>query len=163
MAAYWRAALLCLMVCVAGCETGGTATPVIGDATDLNWMIAEQRGKVVLVDFWATWCTPCVEGFPHTVGLANKYRGQGLAAISVSLDDPADFVKVNRFLVTQKANFPHLISKYGGGTDSMDAFELDAAVPHYRLYDRAGKLRYQWNGMPDDLEEKVEELLAEQP
>jgi thiol-disulfide isomerase/thioredoxin len=127
-------------------------------------MLADQKGKVIMVDFWATWCPPCVENFPHTVGLANLYCDQGLAMISVSLDDPDDFTKVNRFLVTQRATFfPTLISKDGGGTASVEAFELEESVPHYRLYDRQGKLRHSWNGTPEDIEERIKELLAESP
>jgi thiol-disulfide isomerase/thioredoxin len=139
-----------------------TVAPKVGDVADYNRLIASNKGKVVIVDFWATWCPPCVDNFPHTVGMANKYRDQGVAMISVSLDDPDDFAKVNRFLVGQRATFfPTIISKDGGGSASVDAFELDESVPHYRLYDRQGKLRYKWNGTPDDLEEKIQELLAE--
>ena len=141
-----------------------TVAPKVGDVADYNRLIASNKGKVVIVDFWATWCPPCVDNFPHTVGMANKYRDQGVAMISVSLDDPDDFAKVNRFLVGQRATFfPTIISKDGGGSASVDAFELDESVPHYRLYDRQGKLRYKWNGTPDDLEEKIQELIAESP
>lgn len=160
----WRVAILasCALFYL-GCSEQPTA-PVVGDITDYNRLVAGQKGKVVMVDFWATWCPPCVENFPHTVGLAEKYGGQGLAMISVSLDDPDDFAKVNRFLVGQRATFfPTIISKDGGGSASVDAFELDESVPHYRLYDRQGKLRYQWNGTPDDIEQRIEELIAESP
>jgi thiol-disulfide isomerase/thioredoxin len=52
--------------------------------------IKEQQGKVVVVDFWADFCVPCKKEFPHLVELHQKYGGQGLVAISVTLDDPTD-------------------------------------------------------------------------
>src|SRR5438045_8126486 len=57
-----------------------------GDAKALDELIARHQGQVVLVDYWATWCGPCVENFPHTVALAKKYRSQGLATIAVNFD-----------------------------------------------------------------------------
>src|SRR5688572_18937744 len=53
------------------------------DADEYQRTLEKHRGKVVLVDFWATWCAPCVKQFPHTVGLERKYKDRGLAVISV--------------------------------------------------------------------------------
>ena len=133
----------------------------VGSTAEYEAIVAKHQGKVVLVDFWATWCGPCVESFPHTVELADKYREQGLATISVSLDDPEKMPIVKQFLSEQKANFDHLVSQNGASSESMEAFNLNAAVPHIRLYDRTGKVRYDWDGVPDELAEKIQELLSE--
>lgn len=167
-----------LLACVlAGCQTkseppgAAVKTPAaaakaipeakVGGAPELAALVDSHQGKVVLVDFWATWCSPCVEKFPHTVALAEKYRKEGLVAISVSLDDPDGLEQVQKFLTSQGADFEHLVSKDGGSSESMEAFQLDAAVPHYRLYDRTGKVRYDWDSLPSDIEKTVESLLAE--
>lgn len=133
------------------------------DIDGYNLEIQKHKGSVVLVDFWATWCIPCVEQFPHTVQLHEKYSGQGLAVLSLSFDDEGSEADVRNFLREQKAYFLNLRSEYGAGTESMEKFDLDAAVPHYRLYDHTGKLRESWNGEPDGIEQKIEELLKESP
>ena len=63
--------------------------------------LAKHRGKVVLVDFWATWCPSCVEQFPHTVELHRKFAESGLAVVSVSLDEPDAEPQVREFLRRQ--------------------------------------------------------------
>jgi len=55
--------------------------------------LSNYRGKVVLLDVWATWCTPCREETPHLVELQDKYRGQGLQIIGVSMDDSPEPVR----------------------------------------------------------------------
>lgn len=52
----------------------------------LQEMVLKNRGKVVVVDFWATWCIPCVKNFPHMLEVQKKYGKDGLVSISVSLD-----------------------------------------------------------------------------
>ena len=55
----------------------------VADRQAFDALVEQRRGEVVLVDFWATWCIPCVQQFPHTVDLHRKYAGRGLAVISV--------------------------------------------------------------------------------
>jgi cytochrome c biogenesis protein CcmG/thiol:disulfide interchange protein DsbE len=55
--------------------------------------LSSYRGKVILLDFWATWCDPCREEIPHFVELQNKYANQGLQIIGVSMDDSIDPVR----------------------------------------------------------------------
>jgi thiol-disulfide isomerase/thioredoxin len=142
----------------------------VAAAAALQQLLRKHAGRVVLIDFWATWCGPCKQLFPHVVALHRELADQGLAVISVSLDDPDHEPEVLRFLQQQDAGFANLISQFGTGSQSADAFDLRGDVPMYKLYDRAGQLRYQFSGEPSGLEhgeplEKIEgrvkELLAE--
>lgn len=126
------------------------------DLTGYENQVARQLGKVVLVDFWATWCKPCRQQFQHTVQLGRKYQDQGLVVMSVSIDqldknESLDELKarVLDFLKQQSATFPNLlipVTNLAPGDPGIEdilieRFELDGgAVPHYKLYDRQGRL-----------------------
>ncbi len=173
---------------VAGCESGSVATDRDSSSTppkaltpeDVNLkivdgaafrdVISKHKGQVVLVDYWATWCDPCRENFPHIVELHEQHAGDGLAVVSVSTDDPEEESQVRKFLAQQSATFANLLSKFGNGTKSADELNFDGGVPLYKLFDRQGKLRYQFGQFPDNLEngqpmenvdQRVKELLAE--
>lgn len=136
-------------------------TLVPADEKDLDALIAKHKGKVVFVDYWATFCAPCKKAFPHTVELHKKHQGEGLVVISIAFDLLEDEQKAKDFLQKQGATFDNLISKYdGGGTDANDAFGI-GPLPHLRLYDRKGEMRHKWDGKAVDLDAKVKELLEE--
>ena len=63
------------------------------ELTGEQFKISAYRGKVVLLDFWATWCDPCREEIPHLIELQTKYRGLGLQIVGVSMDDASEPVK----------------------------------------------------------------------
>lgn len=156
-------AVAALALFVGPLATAADVTMVPGDEKDLDKLIAKNKGKVVFVDYWATFCAPCKKSFPHTVELSKKHKAEGLVVISVSMDLLEDQEKALAFLKKQGAAFDNLISKYdGGGTDANEAFGI-GPLPHLRLYDRKGVLRYKWDGKPKDLDAKVEELLKEKP
>ncbi|MFZ1935778.1 MAG: TlpA disulfide reductase family protein [Thermoguttaceae bacterium] len=135
---------------VGGCSHGDT--PAVArttarvalatvDSRALAEAIARCRGKVVLVEFWATWCAPCVKLFPHTVELHRRLADRGLVVISVSMDDTENQTAVLRFLRGRGARFENFISQYGLGSEGFDAFDInDGALPHLKLYDRDGRL-----------------------
>jgi len=134
-------------------------------------ILEEHRGEVVLVDFWATWCTRCLELMPHTIDLQKRLSDQGLCVILVSLDSPEDHRNtVEKRLAKNGVSFVSYISAYGGGAKSAEVFEIDeGALPNMKLYDRKGKLRKVFSAgqMPpdpfeeEDISEAVRELLAE--
>lgn len=80
--------------------------------------LSSYRGKIVLLDFWATWCVPCREATPHFVELQQKYGNRGLQVIGVSMDDSPD--PVRPFVQQLHVNYPivmgtaHTGEQYGG-------------------------------------------------
>lgn len=74
--------------------------------------ISAKKARLTMVDAWATWCAPCKENFPHVVEMNAKYAGQGLAVVSLSLDDPTDGAALGeaaKFLREQKAVFTNFV------------------------------------------------------
>jgi len=167
--------LCCAAACLAtGCGPGSpqpaaqpTSLSVI-DEKGLDEAVAQQRGKVVLVDFWATWCGPCKEGFPHLVELYERFSERGLVVMSVSMDDSEDEPAARAFLHEQEASFPNFISRYGTSSDGFEAFAIeDGSVPFYRLYNRQGELVRTFSSGGEqidsaELDKAVESALAEQ-
>ena len=141
-------------------QVGSRVALVDGSNQTLADWIAKHHGKVVLVDFWATWCGPCVKEFPHLVELSNKHRDAGLAVISVSMNEPKDRPSVLAFLKRQKADFENLLPEYGAGSKFLEAFDLRGDVPFYKLYDSKGVLRFSFSDDPSGIEncESIEKI-----
>ena len=165
-------AIALLVLAEVGCQQA-SAPPVglvVIDRQGYDQVLAKHRGKVILVDFWATWCHPCVRQFPHTVEMSRKFEDRGLAVVSVSLDNPDQSEKTRQFLQAIGASFDNLLSKYGVSQESMTSFDVEGGtIPHYKLYDRKGNLRASFSTdpqadqqfTPEDIERRVVELLAE--
>jgi thiol-disulfide isomerase/thioredoxin len=111
------------------------------DGPGLKQAIASNRGKVVLVNFWATWCQPCVEEFPDLVKLDRAYRGRGLVVLAVSVDEPETQSRVPVFLASQKATFLAYVRRPGDSEAFINAVDKNwsGAVPVTYLFDRSGK------------------------
>lgn len=106
-------------------------------------ILTQFRGSVVLVDFWATWCGPCVDEFPHTVELHRRFADRGLSVLTVSCDEPDEPTAIRQFLASQEAyDLNNFVSVHGGSTATFDAFEIANSIPHFKVYDRRGRLQY---------------------
>lgn len=120
--------------------TDGTKQTVPSvDRAGFDALLAKHKGKVVLVDFWATWCPPCRKKFPHTVALAKELAAEGLVVIGVSMDDKDALADVRKFLAKQRATFENVRAANGG--DDITAFKLpNESIPCLRLFDREGQV-----------------------
>jgi thiol-disulfide isomerase/thioredoxin len=119
------------------------------DARGLLGRIAREKGNVVLVNFWATWCVPCREEFPEFARLQAMYAGRGLRVIGVSTDLERDRPAVEKFLAAQKPGFPNYRRKSGGDPqefiDAVDA-SWGGELPFTVLYARDGRKATVFSG-----------------
>ena len=126
---------------------GKPAPPING--TDVDGKPVSLRGvkgKVVLVDFWSTWCPPCVAAVPQLNTLADRYRDRGLEILGVNVDALHEDVKdvktaltvVRRFLVDHGSSWTCLLS--GTGTDPITKAYGVSEIPANYLIDRDGKV-----------------------
>jgi thiol-disulfide isomerase/thioredoxin len=127
-------------------------TAVDGRDVDLKKM----RGKVVVLDFWGTWCMPCVMSMPHLKEVYDKYHPQGLDLIGIAFDTDKD--KLVSFLEEHEIKW----AQHFDGKGQQNEFGLEFGIdrwPTVWIVGKDGKLR-DMNGR-EDLEQKVEKLLAE--
>jgi cytochrome c biogenesis protein CcmG/thiol:disulfide interchange protein DsbE len=118
--------------------------------------LSSYRGKIVLLDFWATWCHGCKTEIPWYVEFQDKYKSQGLAAIGVSMDDGWKAVKP--FLAEHKLNYPIVI-----GSDSLAKQYAVESLPVTLLIDRRGNIAESHAGLVDKsaFEADIQTLLKE--
>lgn len=121
----------------------------------------QLRGKVVYVDFWASWCSPCAQSFPFLNDLDSELRGQGLHVLGINLDEKPDDAKA--FLEKHPANFTVAVDADGQCPRDFGV----QAMPSSYLVDRQGIIRHVHlgfrRGEAEQLRGLVEQLLAEHP
>jgi len=110
------------------------------DLAGKQWHLKDLHGKVVLVNFWATWCPPCRKEMPDLEALYQEKKQQGLVVLALSDEEEA---KVRPFIAEKGYSFPVLLDHEGGATKSF----VVQGIPKTFLFDRKGKLVSQANDM----------------
>jgi thiol-disulfide isomerase/thioredoxin len=148
------------------CGTGAAITPPAG-APDFtlpslggpNLRLQEQRGRVVMVNFWASWCGPCRVEMPHLARLYDKYRSSGFVVLGVNIDE--DPRKAASLAGQLGMRFPVLLDTEKKVSRMYDLSTMPSTI----LIDRDGRVRYVHRGYRDGYEDtydrQIRELLRE--
>jgi thiol-disulfide isomerase/thioredoxin len=142
-----------------------------GDLEKFGWnlpggakkTIADYKGKVVVLDFWATYCKPCLEEIPHLVALQDKHKDEGLRVIGLNVGGPDDRPFVSDFVTKLKIGYDlgepdsELVDALFNGTD---------VIPQTFIFDRSGKLVENFSSysaaVRDEMDRAVQQALAGQ-
>jgi thiol-disulfide isomerase/thioredoxin len=142
------------------CGLAQSSEKVELDLKDINGRalrLADYKGKVVLINFWATWCVPCRSEIPELIKLQSKYKDQGLRIVGITYP-PEDLSEVRRYVKNAKVNYPIAI-----GTKATKAlFTESETLPITVVIDRDGNVREIIEGIlySDEFDEKVTPLLS---
>jgi len=136
-----------------------TPNVVVHTAAGLTVRLADYKGKVVLIDFWASWCPPCKTSFPALDAIYREYQEKGLEVLAVNVDERRHDAEL--FLVAH----PHRLTVlYDPNGVSPQAFGVKG-MPSSFLIDRAGNIRFTHMGYSGNVDEsyrrEVAQLLSE--
>lgn len=147
--------------CAVAAQDGADSKPApefkLKDLSGKEIKLSDYKGKVVVVNFWATWCGPCRVEVPDLVKLRGLYHDRGLEVIGISLDDEEDREEVVNFVKTFKVNYPVVM----GDLEVLRAYGQIDSIPVTFIIDRRGAVRYRHIGMItfDEIEGEVKSLL----
>jgi peroxiredoxin len=127
------------------------------DVDDKKVKLADFKGKVIVLNFWATWCVPCKTEIPEFVELQKQYEPQGVQFIGISVDDTA--AKLRPYISEHSMNYPVLQGKSNEGV--LDAYGPVSVMPTTYLIKRDGNVckRYQGAVTKDVLEHELKSLI----
>jgi len=149
---------VCLVSCSRGgnggkksslAQTAGTAPDfVLKDIGGKNVQLSQYRGKMVVVEFWATWCPPCKATIPGLIAVQEKYAGEGLIVLGISIDEGDDLrSKLSAFSKEHKINYPVLL-----GSEEVSGAYGVMSIPATFLVGKDQKIISAYKGYVDDLE-----------
>ena len=147
--------LAATMLLAASPDTGSI---VWTDSSGHTRTLEDYRGDVVVLNFWATWCQPCVKELPLLSKIQRDYAIEGVRVIGVSADETAQADQVIEFARKRKVIFPVLL---GATTEHMKTLGLGEALPATAILNREGEIVARFRGVIEkgDLEPVLERLL----
>jgi peroxiredoxin len=122
--------------------------------------LSEFKGKCVVLDFWASWCTPCRKAFPHLKSVFQKYHDQGFEVIAISIDrEKTMWLKAIKEDQTEAWNH----SIIGTETNEADVAKkyFFSAIPRQYLIDKDGRIAGQWTGYGEENEQELDKKMKE--
>ncbi|MBS1721767.1 MAG: TlpA family protein disulfide reductase [Armatimonadetes bacterium] len=142
----------------------GSSAPdfTVQDAQGKPVRLSGFRGKVVVIDFWASWCGPCKESMPHTQSVAKKLAAEGLPVVVLAVDDGEDRGGFDAWLKDNSALYPNLVFLHSTEEISHRLYRV-TGIPTQFILDKAGIVRKSFvgfGGPTDDLEKAVRSALA---
>jgi peroxiredoxin len=136
----------------------GHMTAEFPDLKGTPHTLAQWKGKVILVNFWATWCGPCREEIPELSEINQRYKEKGFAVVGISLDDSA---KIKDFMKQTSINYQVLVGELDAMPYSLSLGNQSMVVPYTVLLDRKGNIAHAYYGKIKiaEIEEDVLKLL----
>jgi thiol-disulfide isomerase/thioredoxin len=134
-------------------EAGDLAPPISLPSVNGNFSLESLKGKVVYLDFWASWCGPCRQSFPWMNSMHKKYSSQGLVIVAVNLDQSAS--DATRFLEKTPADFLVAFDEKGLSPISYGV----RGMPTSLVIDRNGKVIAKHMGFNNEQREKLEQMI----
>lgn len=148
--------LLVALPFIAAGQSGNAPALALKDLRGRTVHISDYKGKVVLLNFWATWCPPCRAEMPDLIKWQREFQGKGLQVIGITYQ-PTELREVRRFIRSIKVNYPILI----GATQTKNLFNSGEILPITVVIDREGNVRERIEGilLDEEFEQKVKPLL----
>ena len=139
--------------------TGAEVELTLNDLSGVEQRLSGHRGRIVVLNFWATYCVPCRKEMPDLAAIQNEYAALGVQVIGASADAADEKAKVMRFVRETKLNFPVWL---GARASDMQKFGLGSALPGTVIIGRDGKVVSIIKGVVKqaDLKKQLEALLA---
>ncbi len=153
--------LVLLLILLAGCY-GGSRPPRIGTAapnftvqdSDRKVTLSDLQGKVVVLNFWATWCPPCVEEMPSLIQMAQQMKDKGVVVLGVSVDVDGD--AYHKFLTDHKVGFLTVRDADQKSNNLYGTFKF----PETYIIDRSGVVRRKFIGPTDWTSPEIIDFLS---
>ena len=138
-----------------GADVGTTAQDfTTRDTQGNNYRLSDHVGKeVILIDFWATWCVPCLEEMPHLEGMWEKYKSKGFSVLAVSMDGPETIADVPAFARRNNMNFTVLLDE---DSSIASIYNPRKSAPLSVIIDKAGHISATREGFVAGDEQYVE-------
>lgn len=150
------AVLMAVSPIIAVGQTSHAPALVLKDLRGRALRLSDYKGKVVVLNFWATWCPPCRAEMPDLIRMQREYRSRGLQVVGITYP-PEEIAEVRQFVRKLGVNYPIAL----GTIETKSLFDETETLPLTIVIDREGKVRERIEGilLPQEFEQKIRPLL----